>query len=99
MGRPKPPYLDVKNADALEAPLDAWAKNDFLGLSHVAAVLLIKIQILLDLQAVQNTTMALNGTIPPEIIQLIRGQFVGGIVESRPFQSDQKTTRPSDVTL
>ena len=39
------PYLDVKNADILETPLDGWANNRFLELSHVAAVLLIKVRI------------------------------------------------------
>ncbi|KAF4443305.1 MYND finger [Fusarium austroafricanum] len=78
------PYLDVKDADVLEEPLEAWSNGQYLSLSHVAAVTLIKVRILLDLQAAQNTTRALNGTIPREIIGLIQTQLVGSAVESRP---------------
>ncbi|KAM0541188.1 hypothetical protein ACHAPJ_013352 [Fusarium lateritium] len=78
------PYLDVKDADVLETPLDVWTNGSYLSLSHVVAVTLIKVRILLDLQAAQNTTRALNGTIPREIIEIIRNQLVGSIVESRP---------------
>ncbi|SPJ72155.1 uncharacterized protein FTOL_01883 [Fusarium torulosum] len=78
------PYLDVKDADVLEEPLDAWSNGRFLSLSHVAAVILIKVRVLLDLQAAQSTFRALKGTMPPEIIDLIRGQLIGSVVQSRP---------------
>jgi hypothetical protein len=77
-------YLDVKDADVLEEPLEVWANGQYLSLSHIAAVTLIKVRILLDLQSAQNTSRALNGTVPQEIIELIRGQLVGSVVESRP---------------
>jgi hypothetical protein len=78
------PYLDVKDADVLESSLDIWKDVEFLDLENVVAVLLIKIRILLDLQAAQNTTRALSGIILPENIQLIRSQLVGSILVSRP---------------
>jgi hypothetical protein len=78
------PYLDVKDADVLEEPLDAWSNGRFLSLSHVGAVTLIKVRVLLDLQAAQSTFRALKGTMPPEIIDLICGQLIGSVVQSRP---------------
>ncbi|KAF3204115.1 hypothetical protein TWF106_001631 [Orbilia oligospora] len=77
-------YLDVKDADALEEPVEGW-KGKWIDLSHAVAVVLIKVRILIDLQAAQNTTRALHGTIPQEIIDLIRDEIgSSGIVGSRP---------------
>ncbi|RFN52833.1 mynd finger [Fusarium flagelliforme] len=78
------PYLDVKNADILEDPLDIWIvwPGPSISLAHVAAVLLIKVRILLGLQAAQNATRAFKGTIPAEIIEIIRSHLVGRIVAS-----------------
>ncbi|OAQ58396.1 zinc finger domain-containing protein [Pochonia chlamydosporia 170] len=77
------PFLDVKDADALEAPAKRWTKTTFLDLSHAVALVLIKIRVLLDLQAIQNARIALRGAIPQEIIEIIRGQLVSCIVGSR----------------
>lgn len=38
---------------------------------HAVALLLIKVRILLDLQAIQNVAVALSGAIPQEIVELI----------------------------
>ncbi|KAL6910246.1 hypothetical protein GGI43DRAFT_5090 [Trichoderma evansii] len=71
------PFLDTKDADVLEEPLKrAWTVTSFLDLSHAVVLLLIKLRILLDLQAIQNTTTALTGVIPPEIIGIICGKVV-----------------------
>ncbi|KAF4463452.1 MYND finger [Fusarium albosuccineum] len=78
------PFLDVKDAHVLEAPLPKWAGSGWIDLSHAVAVTLIKVRILLDLQAAQSTTRVLQGTLPPEIVQLIRDQLVGSIVQSNP---------------
>ncbi|KAG4272979.1 hypothetical protein FPRO04_10059 [Fusarium proliferatum] len=78
------PYLDIRDADVLEEPLETWANGKYLSLGHVAAVTLIKVRILLDLQSAQNAARALNGTIPPEIVGLIRGELVGSAVAGRP---------------
>ncbi|CAF3435022.1 unnamed protein product [Fusarium graminearum] len=50
----------------------------------MAAVTLIKVRILLDLQSAQNTTRAFNGTIPPEIVGLISSELISSAVASRP---------------
>lgn len=77
-------YLDAKNADILEDPLDirAGGPGPSVSLAHVAAVLLIKVRILLGLQTAQNATRAFKGTIPVEIIELIRSHLVSRIVAS-----------------
>lgn len=77
-------YLDVKDADVLEEPLDVWSNGKFLTLNHVVAVTLIKVRILLDLQAAQNSFRVLKGIMPPEIIEMIRGQLTGSVLQSRP---------------
>ncbi|KAF7561032.1 hypothetical protein G7046_g3102 [Stylonectria norvegica] len=77
------PFLDLKGEDALESPTGMWVKDRWLDLAFSVAVTLIKVRVLLDLQALQNATRALRGTVPQEIIEIIRGQLVGGVVESR----------------
>jgi len=67
--------------------MDIWVVGPGLSinLAHVAAVLLIKVRIFLGLQAAQNAMRAFKGTIPAEIIELIRSHLVGRIVvSSRP---------------
>ena len=65
------PYLNIKNADVFEDPLDIWVVGLSHSSAHVAAVLLIKVRLLLDLQAAQNARRALQGSIPAEIIEII----------------------------
>lgn len=77
-------YLYIKGADALKAPLGSWIDNSWLELSHVAAITLVKVRVLLDLQALQNTRRALAGAVPNETTDLIRRQLVGSIVAARP---------------
>ncbi|QUC23391.1 uncharacterized protein UV8b_07632 [Ustilaginoidea virens] len=79
-----PPMLSVRDADALEDPDLRWPDGVWLDLSACAALLLIKVRVLLDLRAVQNAGIALRGAVPREIEDMVRGQLVGGgIVGSR----------------
>ncbi|KAK6515359.1 hypothetical protein TWF506_007700 [Arthrobotrys conoides] len=78
------PYLNVKGADVLEDPVGKW-KGRWIDLSHVVAVVLIKVRVVIDLKAAQNTTRALHGVIPQEIIDLIRKEIGSdSIVGARP---------------
>lgn len=77
------PFLDVKDADVLESLGGMWT-TEYINLSHAVAVTLVKIRVLLDLQAIQNAARAFTGAIPQEIIDLIRGQLASNVVESRP---------------
>lgn len=78
------PFLNVRNADALEDPaglrLDIPRK---FGLFHAVATVLIKVRVVLDLQAVQSTRRALRGVLPNEITDMICKHQVGTIVGSR----------------
>ncbi|PTB61689.1 hypothetical protein BBK36DRAFT_62512 [Trichoderma citrinoviride] len=77
------PFLDTKNADVFEEPPSCLMRTTFMDMSHAAALMLIKVRILLDLQAIQNARIALKGSIPTEVIEMIRGQLVGNIVGAR----------------
>jgi hypothetical protein len=63
------PYCNIKNADVFEN-VDPFVKR-FASLSHAIALLLIKIRLLLDLKALQNSSL-LKKKLPPELIDNIR---------------------------
>ncbi|KAJ6436856.1 MYND finger [Purpureocillium lavendulum] len=92
------PYLDIKNADVFESPDEAWLNERWMDLSHVVAVALIKVRILLDLQAMQNAEVALRGAVPAEIVELIRGQLVGSAMAVRPDILLAKPTETAELT-
>ena len=71
------PYLDVKNADVFE-PVDIYC-HAFRGLSHVVSVTLLKIRLLLDIQALQNSA-CIGEKLPQELLDNVRGQLVSSIV-------------------
>lgn len=76
-------YLNIHGADIL-GPLQSSWTNRFLNLSHVSCIALLKVRALLDLQASQNASRALSGTVPQEIIQMIRGELISSIGASKP---------------
>ncbi|KAI5459221.1 hypothetical protein BGZ63DRAFT_415858 [Mariannaea sp. PMI_226] len=91
----KRPFLDVRNANVFESHDSTWSEAPLPALSHAVTVILLKLRILLDLKALQNTSRSLHGTLPPELIELIRGQLVGSVVSSHPgvlWGSSQDTT-------
>jgi hypothetical protein len=70
------PYLDTKDADVLEDP--TWWTGGIINLSHAAAVMLIKLRVLLNLRDLQNTARALRiSTLPCEIVNQVRGKLLG----------------------
>ncbi|KAF7555376.1 hypothetical protein G7Z17_g2258 [Cylindrodendrum hubeiense] len=77
--------LHVKDADVFESPNGLWANDEkWIDFRYAVAVTLVKLRILFDLQAIQNAIRAFTGVFPPEIIDLIRLQLVGSVIESRP---------------
>lgn len=74
-GNMKSPYLDIKNDDVFE-PVEylcnGW--NLLCDLSHVVAVTLLKIKLLLDLTALQNSA-AVGEKGPREILGGISGRL------------------------
>ncbi|KAI5456233.1 hypothetical protein BGZ63DRAFT_417990 [Mariannaea sp. PMI_226] len=94
-GNLKWPFLDVSNANMLESHDLTWSEAPLPALSHVVTVALLKLRILLDLKVLQNATISLHNTLPPELIDLIRGQLVGSALTSHPdilWGSPQDTT-------
>ncbi|CAF9936201.1 MAG: hypothetical protein ALECFALPRED_006731 [Alectoria fallacina] len=74
------PYLDVKNADVFEPPLEDFL-SQYSSLSHSAAITLLKIRLLMDVRALQNSSM-IGSKVPQEILDSVRGQLVSGSVIS-----------------
>ena len=86
------PYLDVKNAYVLE-PVDLYTRK-YGDLSHTVAITLLKIRLLQDLKALQNST-AVGGKVPRELLDNIRGQLVSTIILGRKdiMDSDDQSER------
>jgi len=72
------PFLDVRGADAFEGV--ALYTKGYSNLSMVITVTLLKIQILLDLRALQTASLAIGDRVPQEILDNISSQFVDSIV-------------------
>lgn len=72
------PYLDVKNADVFE-PLPANLIGKWPSLSHSVAIALLKIRLLMDLRALQNS-LVIGDKVPQEILDGVRGQLVSGSI-------------------
>jgi hypothetical protein len=69
------PYCNIKYVDVLE---DVDTVERFAILSHAIALLLIKIRLLLNLKALQNSSL-LSEKVPPELIDTIRGHLLVSI--------------------
>ena len=70
------PFLHVKNADVFEPPLEDFVSK-YSNLSHSTAITLLKIRLLMDLRALQNSSM-IKHKVPQEILDSVRGQLVSG---------------------
>lgn len=78
------PFLNLKDADVLEAP-DVWTSIEkWLDPCHASCVALIKVRILADLQAIRLTIhKAPAGTDPQEVINAVRDNLANPILKSR----------------
>lgn len=72
------PYLDIKGANVFETPHEIF-DTEFGSLSRSAAITLLKIRLLLDVRALQNSSM-IGGKVPQEILNGVRWQLVNGSV-------------------
>jgi hypothetical protein len=70
------PFLDVKDADVFE-PVDVFTRK-YLALSHTVSVTLLKIRLLLDVRALQNST-AMGEKLPQEALDNIPDQLLSTI--------------------
>lgn len=67
------PYLDTRDADVFEC-VDIFCRRPF-SLSHTVAVTLLKIKLLLDLEALQNS-IVVGEKVPREILDSIQRHIV-----------------------
>ncbi|ODA78084.1 hypothetical protein RJ55_06687 [Drechmeria coniospora] len=77
------PYLDVRDADVFESPHEAWLREGWMELSQVVAVTLIKVRLLLDLQAMRCADATLAGVFPAEIVDLIHRRLLNSALAGR----------------
>jgi hypothetical protein len=68
------PYLDIRNADVFEDV--KYLDRRWMDLSHLAAVTLLKIKLVLDLEALKNTRDTVGRKVPREIQNNIRPHVV-----------------------
>ncbi|KAI9654543.1 MAG: hypothetical protein M1821_006633 [Bathelium mastoideum] len=71
------PYLDVKDADVFESVKTLC--RGLRALSHIVSLTLIKIRLLLDLEALENS-QCISERLPQEVLDNIKGHLVGPIV-------------------
>ncbi|MCJ1321735.1 hypothetical protein MMC15_007080 [Xylographa vitiligo] len=79
-GNMENPYLNVKDADILEPPLENML--DAYDLGHSVAITLLKIRLLLDVRALQNSS-TIGTKVPQEILDSLRGQLVSSVVAGK----------------
>ncbi|KAL8676592.1 MAG: hypothetical protein Q9186_006908 [Xanthomendoza sp. 1 TL-2023] len=71
-------FLDVKDADVFESLPNGFLSR-YGNLSLTVAVTLLKIRLLLDLRALQNS-MILRRKVAPEILDIVRSQLVTTLI-------------------
>lgn len=65
------PFLNIEGADVFEAP--SHLKSRWVDLAYIAAILLLKVKIVLDLSALDHSSMVGN-MVPQEVLDIIRAQ-------------------------
>ncbi|KAG6361165.1 hypothetical protein INS49_009389 [Diaporthe citri] len=91
------PPLRFDGADVLESPEGMWT-GPLIQLGHAACVMLIKVRVVLDLQHMLNATRALEGVMPREIIDEIRGSsLVSSVVALRKDIIRASTERTAEL--
>jgi len=85
------PYLDTKDADVFGS-IEPFA-NEFHALSHTVAIVLIKIRLLIDLQALQRAKEEAGPHVPREILDNIQQHTSSSVITSDPtiIERDDQT--------
>ena len=71
------PFLDIKDADVFEPPIEHFLTASDLG--HSVAITLLKIKLLLDVRALQNSSL-IGTRVPQEIVDHLRWQLVSPLI-------------------
>lgn len=67
-------FLDIKDADAFEAA--AYLCGQWNALNHTIQATLLKVKLLLDLKALQNSVIAVGEKVPAEILDGIQANIL-----------------------
>jgi hypothetical protein len=65
------PFLEVKDADVFE-DVEVFTKNKWQDLTQLVSLTLLKIKLLLDLEALQSSTRTIGAKVPREVLYNIR---------------------------
>ncbi|KAL2861568.1 Mnd1 family-domain-containing protein [Aspergillus pseudodeflectus] len=87
------PFLDIKDANVFE-DVEVFTKNKCADLTQLVSLTLLKIKLLLDLEALQSSTITVGSKVPREVLDNIRsGIPLGPVIakDKRLVQSDNHT--------
>ncbi|KAL3491902.1 hypothetical protein BJX62DRAFT_236754 [Aspergillus germanicus] len=87
------PFLDVKNADVFE-DVEVFTKNKWPDLTQLVSLTLLKIKLLLDLEALHSSTRTVGAKVPREVLDNIRS----GIPLSPVIPKNKKLVQSDDHT-
>lgn len=89
------PYLNIKNANAFE-PYDTW-RMDYPDLSQLSMLLLVKLRLLFNLEAIERATSATSSKLPTELVDQVRSHIANSAASSnQAFMDDVESGRPLD---
>lgn len=87
------PYVEIKNADMFEAP-DLFMERKWPPLVPLLAVMLLKIRLLVDLDAVQRVKLEAGPYLPQEIQDLITTHAVSSVVAVNKYMLERNDLAP-----
>jgi hypothetical protein len=87
------PYLDLKDENAFEPP--GLFAQEYAAVAHVTSIVLLKIRILFDLQALKSAAV-IGERLPQEVLDNICHQMVGNIVSRRQDIMEGKNLDPTN---
>lgn len=89
------PYLNIKNASAFE-PSDTW-RIGFPDLSQLTMLLLVKLRLLFNLEAIERATSATSSKLPAELVDQVRSHIANSAASSnKGFMDEVESGRPLD---
>ena len=86
------PYFEIQDADVFEPLLEAHLSRS-LNLSHAVAITLLKVRLLIDLGALQNSSL-IRGKVPPEILDILRYHLVSSVTAANSKVMNSKDPIP-----
>lgn len=89
------PYLNIKNANAFE-PYDSW-RMDFPDLLQLYRLLLVKLRVLFNLEAIERATAATGAKLPVELVDQVRSHIANSAaINNQVFMEDVESGRSLD---